>query len=285
MSSFFKILFWMFLLFFNLYMPVDTGYNIFYETQTGGLCRKHSLNAFFGFSKITTNDFNKWIKLYNNYTKNRFCINTSSSDFDIINSDQTNLVSFILKQHKIHTRFYSLNSIYGQTLDKEIIKADFIFVYNSNHIWGVKLVNGKHYKVDSIGGVQLFNIQSLRCMKDIGLLVPVPLKYEWDKNMERISMILDRENINTKQEFESYLKKMNKNNDVLGDLEIPLGVSISILETNLQGDNSEFKKIRGLVRKYLRFISIFTDGNYNNINLILQYIPDIVFELLSLRSK
>ena len=266
-------------------MTTDTKYNIFYENQIGGLCRKHALNAFFGFNKITTNDFNNWIKLYDNYIKNHFCINTSSSDFDIINSDQTNLVSFILKQHKIHTRFYSLNSIYGQTLDKEIIKAEFIFVYNSDHIWGIKLVNGKHYKVDSIGGVQPFNIKSLRCTKNIGLLVPVPLKYEWDKKIEQISMILDRENINTKKEFELYLKKMNKNNNVLGDLEIPLGVSISILETNLQGDNTKFKKIRELVRKYLLFISIFTKGNYNNINLILQYVPDIVFELMSLRSK
>lgn len=264
-------------------MPVDTRTGIFYEEQSGGLCRMHSLNAYFGFGKIHAGNFQKWIVTYDTYLKDRFNINTSSATFDLMNSDQTNLVSFILKKHKVHARYYALNTLYKKPLDAEVVKSQFVFVYNAGHIWGIKLSNGKHYKVDSMGGVQPFNIQGLRSMKDIGILVPVPLKCEWDKKVNTINAIMDKEGIKSKGDLGKYLRYLHENNDVLGCLEIPLGVAISIMETNMSNTyNPEFKQINDLIDLYLEFIVIFTDGNYNKIDLILKYVPDIIFKLVSL---
>jgi len=264
-------------------MPTDRRYNIFYENQSGGLCRLHSLNAFFGYSKINSNMFQKCVKLYDTYLKKRFNVNISSAAYDLVNSDQTNLVSYILKKHRIHVRYYALNSIYGKPLDKEILDTGFIFVYNFGHIWGVRKKNGSHYKVDSLGGVSRFNINSLSSIKDIGLLVPVPLQYEWTKKVKMIKAILLINTINNKKDLSMYLEKLHEQKKILGELEIPLGVAISILETNLPYTfNPEFKKIYDIVDQYNIFIKQFTKGQYTNINLINKYVPDIIFKLISL---
>jgi hypothetical protein len=263
-------------------MPINSQTGIFYENQSGGLCRMHSLNAFFGYSKITINDFKQWINIYDTYLKERFNIGTSSAVFDLINSDQTNLVSFILKKHKIHARYYALNTLYRKPLDIEIINAKFIFVYNAGHIWGIKSVNNKYYKINN--GVQSFNIQELINMKDIGVLLPVSLKYEWNKKIDMINMVINKEGIKSKLDLEKYLQYLHSNNNVLGCLEIPLGVAMSILETNMSNPpKKEFKQIHNLINRYINFLSIFTNGNYNKIDLILKYVPDIIIELVSLQ--
>lgn len=244
----------------------------------------HSLNAFFGHSRISTGDFNKWIAIYDAYLEERFNVSTSSASFDLTNSDQTNLVSFILKRHKVHARYYALNTVHGKPLDPEVEKAKFVFVYNASHIWGIKKVDNKHYKVDSMGGVQPFNIQGLRSMRDIGILVPVPLKYEWNKKVDTINAILDKEGIKSKKQLKQYLTRLHKEKEILGLLEIPMGVAMSILETNMsRPPNPEFIQITNLVNRYNTFLSKFTDGQYNNLGLILEHVPDIIFELVSLQ--
>lgn len=244
----------------------------------------HSLNAFFGHAKITADNFQKCIAVYDTYLKEKFNVSTSSAAFDLTNSDQTNLVSFILKRHKVHARYYALNTMYGKTLDPEVEKAAFVFVYNTGHIWGIRKLNGKHYKVDSIDGVQPFNIQSLKGMRDIGILVPVSLKYEWDKKIDDINTILDKERVHCKKQLVQYITRLHKEKEILGCLEIPMGVAMSILETNLSSPpNPAFKQITNLVTKYNSFLVKFTDGQYNNLSLILEYVPDIIFELVSLQ--
>jgi hypothetical protein len=265
-------------------MPVDLSTGIFYETQSGGLCRMHSLNAFFGHIKITAGYFQKCIAVYDAYLKKRFNVSTSSATFDLTNSDQTNLVSFILKRHKVHARYYALNTVHGKPLDPEVEKAEFVFVYNADHIWGIRKLNGKHYKVDSMKGVQPFNIQCLMSMRDIGILVPVPLKYEWNKKIDVINAILDKESVLCKKQLVKYLTRLHKKKEILGCLEIPMGVAMSILETNLSSSpNPEFKRITDLVTEYNSFLEKFTDGQYNNLDLILEYVPDIIFKLVLLQ--
>jgi hypothetical protein len=244
----------------------------------------HSLNAFFGHIKITTSDFQKWITVYDTYLKERFNVSTSSATFDLTNSDQTNLVSFILKRHRVHVRYYALNMVHGKRLDPDVEKAEFVFVYNAGHIWGIRKLNGKHYKVDSMGGVQPFNIQGLISMRDVGILVPVPLKYEWNKKIDIINDILDNEGVRCKNQLVQYLTKLHLKKEILGCLEIPLGVAMSILETNLSNPpKPEFKQITNLVTKYNSFLAKLTDGQYNNLSLILEYVPDLVFELILLQ--
>lgn len=265
-------------------MPINNRYNIFYERQSGGLCRLHSLNAFFGYSKITPSMFQKWIRLYDTYLKTRFNIKTSSSSYDLVNSDQTNLVSYILKKYRIHLRYYALNSIYGKPLNKEVIDANFIFVYNFGHIWGVRKKNGKYYKVDSLNGVTPFNINSLSSMKNIGILVPVSLRNEWNLKVRQIKNILLSNNINNKIDLMNYLAKLHSQKKILDKLEIPLGVSISILEMQLPRPyNPLFKNIYDIVNSYNTFIKQFTNKRYNDINLINNFVPDIIFSLISLQ--
>ena len=266
---------------------IDKKYGIFYEPQSGGLCRLHSLNAFFGRKKISPITFTQYISEYNTYIRQRFNVNTSSASFDLVSSDQSNLVAFILKKHRIHARYYALNSLYGKSLSTEITTAPFVFVYNGTHIWGVMLKNNKHYKVDSIGGVQPFLINSLCSMRDVGIMVPVPLKSEWYRQVDIIVDILKQERIRTKVELIEYLTKLHRNKKILDKLEIPLGVSMSILETNLLGCESNndavFVSIRRLITRYNLFIRTFTDGNYTNLALIVKYVPDLIIDVCSLR--
>lgn len=265
-------------------MPIDTYTGIFYEIQSGGLCRMHSINAFFGKSKISVGEFHKYIKMYDKYLRRKFNIYVSSGDFDLVNSDQTNLVSFILKKHKVHVKYYALNALYGKKIGSELQNAGFIFVYDANHIWGIRKIKGKHYKVDSMGGVRSFNINRLSGMKNIGILLPRPLKLEWEEKIRNISYILKKESIYKKSDLIHYLRRLNINKQILGDLEIPIGVAVSILETNIcNTSNKEFAEIYRVIDLYNDFISQLTNGNYNDINMILKYVPDIIIGLLRLR--
>ena len=84
-------------------------------------------------------------------------------------------------------------------------------------------------------------------------------------------------------DISKYLITQNKEKKILGDLELPLGVCMDIMETKLMRKNiSDYDIIRHNVNAYNNFIKIFIDGNYNNIELILKYIPDIVTELIKI---
>lgn len=252
--------------------------DIYYERQNGGLCRLHAINTFFQRQFLTVEAFHKHIKEYDAYLLRRFNIKTSSAQFDLVNSDQTNLVSFVLKKNGVHCRYYSLNSFYKKPTP-DIANAEFVFVYNQGHIWSVIKKNGKHYKVDN--GVSKFNIHSLFSMKNIGAILPVSLKQEWEVNVDKILGTLGA--INTRKELQELLIDYNHKKKILGDLEIPLGVAVSILETKLK-NQSKYKKIAALVNTYNEFVSKFTDGNYNDIQLVLAYVPDILISLVRLRD-
>jgi hypothetical protein len=264
-------------------MPNDAHTGIFFERQRGGLCRMHALNAYFNKALITPTIFSIYVKKYDKYLKNRFNVITSSAKFDLVNSDQTTLVAFILREHGIHVRYYSLNSAYNIVLDKEIIDAPFMFVYNDAHIWGIRRINQLYYKVDSIGGVKKININSLRREKNIGLLVPVDKRQEWYTHVRCIRNTLDINSVTTKKQLSMLLKKYHDEKHILGDLEIPMGVSISIMELQAgQSRITEFTPIHQIIDTYNEFIVLFTAGRYNDLPLILKYVPDIIFDIIKL---
>ena len=45
---------------------------MYWERQEGGLCRKHSLNAFYQESKISTQEFIEWNKKYSIYLEEKY---------------------------------------------------------------------------------------------------------------------------------------------------------------------------------------------------------------------
>ena len=156
-------------------MPIQNG--IFYENQSGGLCRLHAINGYFGDARISQQQFLQYQKDYDAEYKIKFNLDSSCSLFDTITSDQKNIVSHILKKHGIYTRYYALNQLYNKNINVNIIKildGDWFFIYTESHIYGARRVNNIWYRVDSIGGVTQININSLN-VKNIGFIVPVDM--------------------------------------------------------------------------------------------------------------
>lgn len=259
------------------------SHGIFYERQHAGMCRKHVLNAFFGYLRISTGTFNAYMKEYDEYLQDRFNTTTSSASFDIIHSDQTTLVSWVLRQQGIHCRYYPLNSLYGKGIDHELRESTFLFIYSDSHIWGIRLKDGVHYTVDSTKGVAKYDINMLRSVRNVGVMMPVTLKSEWARTVAEISTILDKHSISDKNGLVTYLTKLQNNGDVLGGFEIPLNVAIRILETNKQCINAPgFEQLSEIVNRYNDFLRQFTRGQYNNTRLVLVYVPGVIMDILSL---
>jgi hypothetical protein len=265
-------------------MPIDNKTKIFYEHQNGGRCRIHSLNAYFGYCKITNILFDKYVMEYDIFLKKKFNTCISSNNFDVTSCDQTNIISYIMQCHGIHLRYYSPNMIYNTQVCDIMKNTDFIFVFNSTHIWGIRKKESKYYKVDSIGGVSIFNMVLLNKIKNLGIMVPVLMQTEYNRHITDIKDVLKKNQVSTKPDLILYLKSLHKQKKILGNLEIPLCVSISILENNISNKKNKciYDKLLHIINKYNEFIVQFTNGNYNNINLIIKYVPDILFTLCSL---
>lgn len=258
-------------------------YDIYFQTQSGGLCRLHSLNGYFGKEKISIAEFNKLQNEYDNEYKKKFNFDSTCKNFDIVASDQKNIVNYILKKNGVYTRYYAINQLYKKPINtyiQDIIQGEFFFVYNESHIWGCRLKNGKWFKVDSISGVSPYNINNLSNEKNIGFIVPVNIKKEFYTNLKCIKKTLG---VFSKEDISLYLIQKHKEKKILGELEIPLGICMDIFETNLiKNTGYEFNPIKIQVERYNEFLSKFTDGGYTNIKLILEYLPNILSELVSI---
>ena len=258
--------------------------NIYYERQNGGLCRMHALNGYFGYPKITESQFNVYIKEYDIEYKEKYNFESSCSLFDNIASDQKNIVSFILKKFMIYSRYYALNELYNTSITKitDVLLGNYFFIYNENHIWGCKLCDNIWYKIDSITGVTIININSIINEKNIGFIVPVNIKNEFYINLNIIKSIIPSNS--SELYIIDFLKQKNRKKLILDNLEIPLNLCMDILDTNLMNkiNKSDFNIIKIYVDKYNHFLNKFTNGNYSNINIILEYLPDILIYLISL---
>ena len=270
-------------------MPLDPTYGVYYETQVGGLCRMHVLNAFFGNHKISHEAFLEYAKAYDSFMAEKFGVHFSSLNYDVVGSDQTNIISYILKRHGICSRYYAPNSLYGATdIEVNVLReAPFVFVYNAGHIWGVIKKGGTHYRVDSMDGVSIYQFQDVTKTSNIGFIVPVAPEQEWNRQLFIIDRILDVNNIKTRNHLREYLLKLHNNKKILGELEVPLGVACSILEMKLALHSSvmqhSFEKVGNLVKCYNAFTSILSDGQYNDVELIMSTVPDLIFNLTKLR--
>ena len=176
---------------------------IFYEPQSGGLCRKHAINAYFGSALISTSEFCEHQVEYDAEYKKKFNLDTSCSAFDIVSSDQKNVVSYILKKYNIYTHYYALNQIYQKDIHQYITKildGTFFFIYTESHIYGAKLHNNKWHIVDSMSGVRVVNINTLTSTKNIGFIVPVNTSAEFYRNVATLQLVLyNKKKYNYKQ--------------------------------------------------------------------------------------
>ena len=166
--------------------------DIYYQRQSGGLCRMHSLNAYFGEDKISPRQFSEYQQEYDIHQK-KFNFQSSCKDFDIMASDQKNIVSFILKKYKVYSRYYAINSMFKKDINDilSVLKGDFIFIYNEGHIWGLRRRGTDWYTVDSISGIRPIHITHITIQKNVGFIVPVDIKTEFYTNLKLVKNILE----------------------------------------------------------------------------------------------
>jgi hypothetical protein len=284
--------------------------NIYYEKQRNGLCRLHSLNAFFGSQKISDSDFEVYKNEYDIFMKKKFNTDIMCNDYDYINSDQNTIISYILKyKYNIFTRYYYINELHNnkwnsnKTIENIIndingkIINNFIFVFNQNHICGIKNINNKWFRIDSINGIKEENIHNLSNEKNIGYIIPINSKFEFHRNIDIIWNIINKYDstitysimdLNNKKnninKIGQYLKILHVQKLVLDDIEIPLTIIMEIFEINLNKKNDDSQIIKNMVENYNYFLKHFTNKNYNNIDLILEYLPNIIYQILRIKK-
>lgn len=260
--------------------------NLFVEHQNGGLCRMHALNAFFGKAKITPSEFDQYCSDFDQDNK-KYNSTTSCRDFDLVNSNQSNVVSYVLKRHGIWTQYYALNQLnmtnnnYAEFKLPDHVTGNFIFVYNPGHIWGIKFQNGAWWKLDSLSPIPTqVNLNQILQEKNIGIIIPVKMQKEFYIKLNELKRIIPNE----LNDIIQCLTNLNENKKILGNIEIPLNICIDILEW--QGrlcpkSDMKFEPIRNIIWRYNEFLIQFTDGNYLNLKLILDYLPDIIYKLIN----
>jgi hypothetical protein len=252
--------------------------NIYYDPQRGGLCRLHSLNNYFGKLKISDEEFTQYMTDYNIEYKNRYNVDITCQNFDIVSSDQKNIIGYILKKHKIYTRYYAINQLYNKPakIILNILDGDIFFIYNEGHIWNIKKYNDEYYSVNSIGGVNPININTILTQKNVGFIIPVNLKDEFYYSLKKIKEFFNEHTI---EGIQSYLIKQHMEKNILGELEIHLGIVFDIL-----GMDNNLTPIKQNVELYNEFLTKFTAGNYNDINLILEYLPNLISRLIKIST-
>ena len=133
--------------------------SIYFERQSGDLCRMHSLNAYFGYKRI---DKNQFIKLCNEYDTIISGLKSDSMDGF---SEGRCIISYVLdKYDSKYTLLIPINSYNGirnhidiPRYNKLIKNINCFFEFNKGHIWFNRIINNKWYKIDSISGITNIN--------------------------------------------------------------------------------------------------------------------------------
>lgn len=264
---------------------------LYRENQVSGNCRIHALNAFFQKNHITPESFAEYARQFDAYLKKTYNTIVSSMDFDLVNSDQNNIVCYILKKESelYSTKYFALNYhlIYRGDVQKCMEMAEFFFVYNINHIWGVKKFQGKWYTLDSMAAISECDPNHLLQMNNLGFIVILPaiavFNFEYYQLASNISIETDARKTHAK--IVKYLLEKQQNKEVIGNIEISINVCIEFVERFYKKINlSAHKKniLSKMIKKYYTFLPIFTDGEYNNISLKVSFLPYIIYGILYL---
>ena len=128
---------------------------MYWERQRGDLCRLHSLNAYFGYQRLTENTFFSYCDEYDTlipgltsrsmdgFTEGRCIINYIIDVLDNIYTLTIPIESYSNSREYINYERY-----------KKIINTlDCYFEFNKGHVWFNKKHDGVWYKIDSITGI------------------------------------------------------------------------------------------------------------------------------------
>jgi hypothetical protein len=243
----------------------------------------HALNAFFGEALIDAKQFQKYQEDFDALMKTKYKEDISCKQFDLVNSDQNNIITFILKKKGYYARYIPLNTMQGKNLPLDEVKGDFIFMYNETHIWGLRKHQNLWWSVDSMNGVRKTNIYRITRTKNVGFMIPVFMKKELYNHVGKVKALLGKENIETKSDVEEYLKKLNERKEILGELEVHLGVAMDLVEAQINGtkQDSIYNPIYNLHELYCKFLEEFMTKKYS-LETLKKYIPHILSGLMKL---
>ena len=151
--------------------------NIYWERQRGNNCRIHSLNAYFGESKISDSHFSKLCEEYDS-----LIIGLESIKMDGF-AECRSIISFIVDKfsnkycqlvpinlrgvHKKNRDFWNYSRYLNFLGENGGINS--YFEFNKDHVWFNKKVKGEWYKIDSLSGVN--NINELRKFGENGYIL------------------------------------------------------------------------------------------------------------------
>ena len=249
---------------------------VYWEKQNGGLCRKHSINAYFGKEKYNIYQFNQLLNNYDNYMKNKGYKIEKSINFDTIESNQFTIISYALYLDNIYSVLIPFNNLNNflkyhnyTSLIEYIGENDNIFIFNENHIWLCKKDHNRWIKIDSLSGIKKININSYNG-HNLGFIIP---KSHKNTINDLIFYINKMNKLIINSDIIEYLLYLFNNNFLIGDLEILLSNIINIFRIiyDIESNNS----INNIIYQYDLFLIEF-ESNKFNFNNIKNNIPDII---------
>jgi hypothetical protein len=136
---------------------------IYCERQSGDLCRMHSINNYFGMTKITSDGFFKYCDNYDSIidglaSRNMDGFSEGRSIVSYIMDILANKFILLIPYNSYNKSRSHMDIDHYTKLYKQL---DCFFEFNKNHIWVNKRINDTFYKIDSIGGVNEININRL----------------------------------------------------------------------------------------------------------------------------
>ncbi len=250
----------------------------YWERQQGDLCRMHALNAFFGKPEITPDTFYKQCDEFDKYTYERYGLSITSRSYNTL-TGRYNILSWILRKYNVWLQY--LPNAFGKKIElPPHTHSNFMFVYNSGHIWGIKVINGVVWAIDSLGsGPVRIDMKQIGQMQNIGIMYTVHLVPEFKIQLDLLRSVVPH----SLADITQVLIKLNKSKLILGDIEVPLDTSIDILEWHGMQSKKIFKPrykaILYIVTRYNDFLKKFT-GNYLDLKLVLNYLPEIIYYMI-----
>lgn len=224
---------------------------MYWERQQGGLCRKHALNAYFGYEKITNEMFETYCSDFDSYIKSKGYLENDVRRFDYVHSSRETLISYIIGRiDKLFCLHIPIGAYYDfPPLGSLINDDEFIFVYNSDHVYGYRKNKGAWYKIDSLSGIT----QS-----------PLP-------NDPRLGYIIPRKDPRKDlYRLQETMKKYIDNPD-MKDVEVPMAVSADII--GRLGDYSLCRSYYKFLQKYEKREQISRYEIFTQLQFFCSYKP------------
>jgi hypothetical protein len=233
---------------------------MYYERQRGDMCRLHSLNAYFGYKKLTEEDFFNYCDEYDQIIEG-----LESKRMDGFAEGRCIINYIIDKLENIYTLTIPINLFKNsrEFIDishyKQLIhtKIKSYFEFNKNHIWLNKKKDGKWFKLDSLSGINQIdpNIRNngiIIVFEDSDLLI---------KELDYYRKLIK---INRKNKLE------NKNEIYWCNMVHSYKCLYQSLYEKIQhkSKNSEINMFIDIYLFLQRFIKLYRKFNYNHTDLI-----------------